>query len=431
VTTVTIDSVKPARGHTGGRTLVEITGSGFRTPPEPDLNYQGVLPAPPTLVRVMFGDTPARKVVVAGEDLLWAESPIHDPGEVDVTVQNLGETPARVTTTSANSFALETGQSLTLKVGGELQTITVGAGDVATSGAATPAEVAAFLNRALGVRALTLSSGRVQLETDARGVAARLELIGGSALAPLTLTAGIYPGSATLEPIAEQSATAADAYEFVRPRLDIKVPLALAFEQFITELERQVLDNVNVATHTDYDPETGDELNTAAFASLPAIQLVNIELVPSTSRQALGLEEHEGSAPDRGTERAPVKYEDITMTVIGVSDNPAEMLALHHALRGFFQKNPKLEVAPDHLGDDGYDLDWQLGTPSQISFQQDNSNLCTVTGSCAIRGVESGGFLLGDEGPLPDGAAPNLPYEGTRGLTWNNQQTNVVMRRKG
>lgn len=88
----TIASISPTAGHTGGKTLVEIEGSGFRlpTPPAP---VNGIVPEAKPSLRVLFGDKPARAVQVVSSTIAYASSPIHDPtdGAIAITVQNLDD----------------------------------------------------------------------------------------------------------------------------------------------------------------------------------------------------------------------------------------------------------------------------------------------------------------------------------------------------
>lgn len=99
-----ISQISPARGHTGGRTLVEIRGSGFREPSPPP---PGVYPAPPPppSVQVLFGGVPALDVAVESSECVFAISPpcplpmVHGPGRddlpypatVDIEIANLDD----------------------------------------------------------------------------------------------------------------------------------------------------------------------------------------------------------------------------------------------------------------------------------------------------------------------------------------------------
>lgn len=70
-------SITPTTGHTGGRTLVELVGTGFALPPAPPA--EGPTTAPGPSVAVTIGGRPCPKVWVVSSTLLRALTPIHDP----------------------------------------------------------------------------------------------------------------------------------------------------------------------------------------------------------------------------------------------------------------------------------------------------------------------------------------------------------------
>lgn len=83
----TFSSVSPGIGHTAGRVVVEVLGSNFLLPTIPD---HGPVPGPvPKTVRVLFGDVEAELVEVVTASRLFVTTPIHDPGAVALTIQNL------------------------------------------------------------------------------------------------------------------------------------------------------------------------------------------------------------------------------------------------------------------------------------------------------------------------------------------------------
>ncbi len=88
----TVTSISPTIGHTGGRTLVAIEGTGFRLPVSP-APVNGITPVGPTSVRVTFGGVLAATVAVAASTLIYATTSIADPstGPVDVVVTNLDD----------------------------------------------------------------------------------------------------------------------------------------------------------------------------------------------------------------------------------------------------------------------------------------------------------------------------------------------------
>lgn len=87
-----ITSVNPTTGHTGGKGLVEIEGTGFRLPTMQAI-VDGIVPEAPPSVRVKFGTRYATVVRVVSTTLLYALTPIHDPTDlpVDIIVENLDD----------------------------------------------------------------------------------------------------------------------------------------------------------------------------------------------------------------------------------------------------------------------------------------------------------------------------------------------------
>lgn len=401
-----IATVSPPAGHTGGRAFVEILGAGFREPAEPPAT--GIAPAPSPTVRVLFGSTEALGVEVAGPDCLWVVTPIHDAGAVDVTVQNLGETPAELLTGTA-PFVLG-GQTLEILVGTEAQTI-------ALTGT-TAVEIAAQLNTLRGVRAFVWAN-RVILRSDQRGPSATLHATGGLALGLLGLPTTKATGNSTLVPIEGEETTLANGYTFVMPDLEASVPFARAVESFILELRRQVHPNVNLATSSDYDEETGDLLNTTLMASVPCIVLAQLEVQTSTGRQARGLEEVQGVGDATVLRKAPT-LGDIAMTLVGVAEGPRALFALHSTVRGFFKTNGEIKTSLGEV----YEIEWVNGLPAGITVQSGTSNLVTFGGTVTIRGVPI------DEIPLPTATGPawmleGTPQDGVVGVTYPNETTTV------
>lgn len=88
----TLTSISPAAGHTGGKTLVELNGTGFRLPTQlPAVN--GIVPEAPASIRVTFGSKVAKSVVVVSSTLAYAMTSIGDPSSAaeDVQIENLDD----------------------------------------------------------------------------------------------------------------------------------------------------------------------------------------------------------------------------------------------------------------------------------------------------------------------------------------------------
>lgn len=303
-----ITSVTPDTGHTGGRTLVEIEGSGFRLP-TPVAVY--IRTEPPPTVRVLFGDAPALAVWVVSNTLLRCLTPIHDASgalATSVTVTNLDDHGA---------------------------------------------------------------------------------------------------------PIAGESETLAAAFSFVRPRLDAGSVTARVLKAFITELRRQVIDNVNFAPNTDYDPDTGDGLNIVQLAKLPGIAITDMRMPKS---QEVQNEQEELPFGETGyvVVRRPV-IRDIVCTLVGVSDNKDEALTLSEVVEAFFTKNSALTMMRDEanpaLGEVSFDM--MITQDITVGTTTDGSNVCWFSYECTIQGI-------------PRHAMPGLPQKSIDGAPLSHQAEPII-----
>lgn len=88
-----VASVTPARGHTGGRTLVQIFGAGFRMPP-PYVPNGRAQATPPPPVRVLFGGVPCPAVQVVSDSILRVLTPLHWPDRWSYVYPNGVRLPA-------------------------------------------------------------------------------------------------------------------------------------------------------------------------------------------------------------------------------------------------------------------------------------------------------------------------------------------------
>lgn len=185
--------------------------------------------------------------------------------------------------------------------------------------------------------------------------------------------------------------TLADGFTYRLPVFEGQGHLATVVRTMLAELRRQVLPNTHFATHTDYDPQTGDTLNTAEIQTLPALVLANLLCPSSMSHPEESEVDVDASGGRFVTRRGPVSV-DVVYDLIGVSDNPIEILNILHAIRVFFRKNPYLYVPrdPENLaaGDVKYELTFKIASTAAVAMGgQENSNVQNFTGQVAILGV--------------------------------------------
>lgn len=186
-----------------------------------------------------------------------------------------------------------------------------------------------------------------------------------------------------------ESVTVPNAFTFGRPDTARKPSNETTFQravrQLIVELRRQVIDNVTLATHTDYaDSPSG--ANVAALAELPGLVLSGPRLVENRE-YSLNQKRKVGD-----TELYPPRTVDLEFTLIGVDRLQLPMLALMHECEMFFQRNIVLSLpkdAADPLGEQiEYDMDIAPDGHFSSIGSPGNSNVRAFSGTFRVQGID-------------------------------------------
>jgi len=226
----TISAVTPPSGHTGGRNLVEITGTGFKLwtipPPGP-----GIEPPPTPTVEVLFGGEEGTEVAVISATRLLVRVP---------------SSPIPV---------------------------------------ATPA---------YGAGAVSI----IVRNLDALGV-----------------------------PIPGETVTQPAAYTYDRVQLAAESDLQRLCRTLIQELKKQVITEVAISVHTDWDPDPADLENVVGLASLPGIAIFGPNLVPNRTYSKNGITYRPTVGVESNVRRSP-GTDDVTFSITGVSEIKAEAINL-------------------------------------------------------------------------------------------------------
>jgi hypothetical protein len=379
----TLASVTPNDGHSGGRTLVQLVGTNFKLPNPPPVF--GPAPAPPPSVRVKFGGREATDVKVWSATSLYCTTPDHD--ELQVLTAWTSVDPATDTfTLVAHGLANATPVRLEETAG------------------ALPAglrnDVAYYVvGAAANTFQLSLTVGGPAVDVTGTG-SGRAVSIGAHDVVVENVDddGALVPG---------ETATLAKAFTFRRPDLSEESELARVVRAMLRMLKRQVLENVQFVTHTDFDPTTGDQLSLANVQKLPAIVLANFEMVDDPAYPDAIRNDFPADA-GRFIERRPPAVVMVKYDLIGVSDDPLEILNLVQVVRLFFAKNVFLFVdrsaSDPSLGQVRYDLEWSAAGPVSVSHAGDNSNVESFGGEVRIRGV-----LLEDIPGVSQAKIPGIP----------------------
>jgi len=209
-------------------------------------------------------------------------------------------------------------------------------------------------------------------------------------------------------PILGEQAFAPQAFTYVRQALTVEADLTRLVRSLLQELKRQVLENVVLTVHTDFDAEVGAELHLAQIARLPALVLMGPELAENQFFSLNQLPEV-ATGPGQFAQRRVPYTVDLGFTVIGVSDHTTELLNLMAATQLFFHRNPFLELERDpadpEAGRVRYEMDIARDGDLKVTSQPNESNVRSFSGRFVVRGFELEDLAgVSDEGVVARGA---------------------------
>jgi len=220
--------------------------------------------------------------------------------------------------------------------------------------------------------------------------------------------------------IAGEVATAAEAYSFVRPRLDRQGMWDRAVTALVDALRIAVLDNVVDDADADYDVDTGEVRGLTSVSKLPALALVEKVFDDSADQFEQGSVEEQGS-DDYVLVRRPTIYTDFSCRLLGASDDPIELRAMAELVRLFFASTEELRVLkdPDVPDAGSYKLTLRRGpseTETRESGRIGRTNLLVFTVPVFISGIptESAPGIAASGLPF---MPPGSSHEGVVGVT--------------
>jgi hypothetical protein len=193
-------------------------------------------------------------------------------------------------------------------------------------------------------------------------------------------------------PIAGEAMLLPGAFTYERPALTTESSLTRLVRTLLRALKAQVLENVNLTVHTDFDASPEDGLHLAAVARLPALVLAGPELrqnrAYSMNQQPVrALPGGEGFA----VHRVPYTV-DAGFTLIGITDRTAELLNLMSLCTLFLHKNKHLVMAREpnapEAGHVAYEMDFAPGGQFQVRSQPNESNVRHFVGELVVRGFD-------------------------------------------
>lgn len=198
----------------------------------------------------------------------------------------------------------------------------------------------------------------------------------------------------------------ASAFTYRRPDLTVETHFAAAVRALLQRLKEQVIENVALTTHTDWDLSTGDLLNRTEAAKLPAIVLVGPTLTPQRVVNYDDTETLTGTPdPTDFTQHHLPLSVDVEFDVRLMSASKVEMLNLLHEANMFIHRRGKLDEVPVDPSNPGAGtVDYGLVAVSDFDAvdRPSRANVREALGRWKIEGVllETGDLLA--SGPTID-----------------------------
>jgi hypothetical protein len=192
------------------------------------------------------------------------------------------------------------------------------------------------------------------------------------------------------QPIAGEAVLLPVAFTYERPVLSTESSLTRLVRTLLRALKAQVIENVNLTVHTDFDAAPENGVHLAAVARLPALVLAGPELRQSRT-YSINQQPVRPLRDGLALHRVPFTV-DVGFTLIGMTDRTAELLNLMSLCTLFLHKNKHLLVArePDapEAGHVAYEMDFAPGGQFQVRSQPSESNVRHFVGELVIRGFD-------------------------------------------
>lgn len=216
-------------------------------------------------------------------------------------------------------------------------------------------------------------------------------------------------------PIPGEEAIAPGAFTYQRTDLTQESDLTRLVRTLLRALKDQVLENLSLTVHTDFDDTTGDQLHVAAVSKLPALVIVGPELDENRFYSLNTLSEAGGGDAvglPFTVRRVPYTV-DLTFQLIGMSEHTVELLNLMRVATTFFHKNKTLELERDASdpaqGRVAYEMDFAAGGQLKIESRPNESNVRHFAGTFVVRGFD----LDEPDGVVIDEGRTNQPVAST------------------
>lgn len=289
-----------------------------------------------------------------------------------------------------------------------------------------PASVAVWFGSVRALAVFVLSTTQVYAVSPPQDPTADAN---GRLTLPTTVAVTLANVDAFGNVIAGESATSAAAFTYQLPELtgeENESDLARLVRTWLQLVKTQVTPFVSWPKNTDFDQATGDFLSTVDLPQLPGLVVSDVSLRTNdfySIRSQVTVDNGDGTF----TTREPPDTVDVVLTVVGISNEPTELLNLAAAFRRFMRKNFNLYMLRDpanpSLGSVKYEHNWHEGRDMRVTAVANASNLAHFAYEVSILG-----FDIEDMPGLPLGGPgdPGRQHEATVEVT-NEAETIEIL----
>jgi hypothetical protein len=188
-----------------------------------------------------------------------------------------------------------------------------------------------------------------------------------------------------------EAATLAGGYGYRRVQLALESDLTRLCRALMQELKAQVLANVSISTHTDWDPDTDDGLNTLGLAELPGIALLGPDLVENRFYSRNDRSWRQASGIEQVLRRAPYTV-DLQFTLVGACELKMQAINLMAVVQSFVELTKRISMRRDGAdpsqGYVSYDLDVMPDGDMRMDAMPSESNVHSFSGRLVLRGFD-------------------------------------------
>lgn len=190
--------------------------------------------------------------------------------------------------------------------------------------------------------------------------------------------------------ISSETVTVANAFTYRALKLTDASDLSRLVRAFIREMKRQIIPEVVYSPHTDYDADTGDQLNIVSTATLPALALIG----PTLQENRFFSTNERAYVAGHGRQvrrRSPLTV-DVRFSILGIGDKSLTTVNLQAAVLRFFDKNRYLHVLHDaadpSAGYASFEMGFDQGGAPSIAGAGDDANVRTFESRIVIKGFD-------------------------------------------